>query len=324
MQTAMKTLAAGILGFSLAMPALAANADDFPTRPIQLIVPNSPGGAVDILARLLSVNLEKELGQTVIIDYKPGAGTVVGTDYVARAKPDGYTLGMVVTSHVINPSLRPNMPYDTEKDLTGVSLLASSQIVITASPKLGVTTLQEVIDMARKDPQAITYASPGSGSSMHLSGELLKNMTGIEMLHVPFKGSGPAYPEVMSGRVSLLIDPLFSSMPHIQGGNLVALAVTGAERSAAAPEVISVSEVVPGFRVESVFGVVAPAATPKPIVEKLSKVFAKVLHMPEVTKRLNEIGMEPIGNTPDEFNAYIHEEIRKWDPIVKASGAVLD
>lgn len=322
MKPILKTLAACVLGATFAAPAMAA--DSYPTRAINLIVPNSPGGAVDILARLLSINLEKELGQTVVIDYKPGAGTVVGTDFVARAKPDGYTLGMVVTSHVINPSLRSNLPYDTEKDLTGVSLLASSQIVITASPKLGVTSLQEVIDMAKKDPTAITYASPGSGSSMHLAGELLKNMTGIDMLHVPFKGSGPAYPEVMAGRVSLLIDPLFSSLPHIKGGNLVPLAVTGTERSPAVPEVVSVSEVVPGFRVESVFGVVAPAGTPKPIIDKLSQSFAKVLRMPEVAQRLNEIGMQPIGNTPEEFNAFISEEIQKWRPVVAASGAQND
>lgn len=319
MKILLKAVAGCLLGASIATPTVAA--DNFPNRPIQLIVPNAPGGAVDILARLLSVELEKDLGQTVVVDYKPGAGTVVGTDYVARSNPDGHTLGMVVTSHVINPSLRPNLPYDTEKDLTGVSLLASSQIVITASPELKTNSLEEVIERARKDPNAITYASPGSGSSMHLAGELLKNMTGIEMMHIPFKGSGPAYPEVMAGRVSLLIDPLFSSLPHIESGRLVPLAVTGTERSPAVPDVPTVAEVVDGFRVESVFGVVVPAATPKPIVDRLSQAFAKVVHLPEVSKRLNEIGMQPIGNTPEEFNAFISEEIKKWGPIVEASGA---
>lgn len=322
MKTMLKALAGCVLGAALAAPAVAA--DNFPNRPLQLIVPNAPGGAVDILARLLSIELEKDLGQTVVVDYKPGAGTVVGTDYVARSNPDGHTLGMVVTSHVINPSLRPNLPYDTEKDLTGVSLLASSQIVITASPELKTDSLEEVIEMARKDPAAITYASPGSGSSMHLAGELLKNMTGVEMMHIPFKGSGPAYPEVMSGRVSLLIDPLFSSLPHIESGRLVPLAVTGTERSPAVPNVPTVNEVVEGFRVESVFGVVVPAATPKPVVDRLSQAFAKVVHLPGVSKRLNEIGMQPIGNTPEEFNAFISEEIQKWRPIVEASGAQND
>lgn len=322
MKPVMKTLAACLLGSALVAPAMAA--DDYPSRPINLIVPNSPGGAVDILARLLSVNLEKELGESVVIDYKPGAGTVIGTDYVARSDPDGYTLGMVVTSHMINPSVRPDLPYDTQADLTGIAQLAISEILISASPELGVDSLEEVLEMAKADPTAITYASPGSGSSMHLSGELLKNMTGIEMLHVPFKGSGPAYPEVIAGRVSLLIDPLFSSLPHVQAGNLVPIAVTNAERSQSLPEVATVSEVVPGFQVDSVFGVVAPAGTPQPIIDKLSAAFGKVVHMPEVTERLNEIGLQPVGSSSEEFNAFIAEEIEKWRPVVEASGAQND
>ena len=310
--------------FSAALIPAAHSAPPFPSRPITLIVPNSPGGAVDILARLLSEKLGKELGQTVVVLYKPGAGTVLGTDFVARAEPDGHTLGMVVTSHVINPSLRPNLPYDTEKDLTGVSLLASSQIVITASPALGATTLPEVIAMAKADPERITYASPGSGSSMHLAGELLKGMTGIQMLHVPFKGSGPAYAEVMAGRVSLLIDPLFSSLPHIQGGKLVPVAVTGTERDPAVPDVATVGETVPGFQVQSVFGVVAPAGTPEAVVARLSEAFATVLKTADMRERLQQIGMVPIGSTPAEFNQYIHDEIVKWAKVVQASGARAD
>ncbi|MBU4611836.1 tripartite tricarboxylate transporter substrate binding protein [Achromobacter sp. GG226] len=316
-------LGAAALGLT-ALSALAAPAAEFPTRPITLIVPNAPGGAVDILARLLSDKLQARLGQNIIVLYKPGAGTVLGTDVVARAEPDGHTLGMVVTSHVINPSLRTNMPFDTQKDLAGVSLLASSQIVITASPELGARTLPDILALAKADPQRISYASPGSGSSMHMAGELLKGMAGVEMMHVPFKGAGPAYPEVISGRVSLLIDPLFSSLPHIQSGRLVPVAVTGPKRDPALPDVPTVAEVLPGFDVQSVFGVVAPAGTPPATLDTLSQAFGAVLAMPDIQARLAQIGMTPIGTTPKAFDAYIREEIAKWAPVVKQSGAQVD
>jgi len=316
-------LGAAALGLT-ALGAHAAAAADFPTRPITLIVPNAPGGAVDILARLLSDKLQARLGQNIIVLYKPGAGTVLGTDFVARAEPDGHTLGMVVTSHVINPSLRTNMPFDTQKDLAGVSLLAASQIVITASPELGARTLPDILALAKADPQRISYASPGSGSSMHMAGELLKGMAGVEMMHVPFKGAGPAYPEVISGRVSLLIDPLFSSLPHIQSGRLVPVAVTGPKRDPALPDVPTVAEVLPGFEVQSVFGVVAPAGTPPATLDTLSQAFGAVLAMPDIQERLAQIGMTPIGTTPKAFDAYIGEEIAKWAPVVKRSGAQVD
>lgn len=322
LKSAMAACVAGTLAFSAAYAA--DEAADFPKRPITLVVPNSPGGAVDILARLLSEKLQDKLGQTVVVIYKPGAGTVVGTDFVARSDPDGHTVGMVVTSHVINPSLRPDLPYDTEKDLAGVGQLAASEIVITASPELGMKALPEIIEAAKKDPQLLTYASPGSGSSMHLAGELLKGMAGIDMMHVPFKGSGPAYPEVMSGRVSMLIDPLFSSLPHIQSGRLVPVAVTGPERNQAVPDVPSVAETLPGFQVQSVFGVVVPRATPRPVVNKLSQAFADVLAMPEIEKRLGEIGMQPVGSSPEAFDAFINTEIKKWSEVVARSGAAND
>lgn len=318
-----KLLAACTLGMAAAT-APAVHAADFPNRPITLVVPNSPGGAVDILARLLSAKLQQKLGQPVVVIYKPGAGTVVGTDFVARSQPDGHTLGMVVTSHVINPSLRSDMPYDTLKDLAGVTQLVSSQIVITASPSLGVKTLQEIIDIAKKDPTRLSYASPGSGSSMHLAGELLKGMAGIEMMHVPFKGAGPAYPEVMAGRVHLLIDPLFSSLPYIQSGRLVPIAVTGSQRDPSVPDLPTVAETLPGFEVQSIFGVVVPSATPMEIREQLSKAFAEVLQMPDIRERLDQLGMRPVGSSPQEFDDFIQREIVKWAEVVKRSGATND
>lgn len=320
-KTLLKT-AVCLMAAIVAPTALAA--EKFPERPVTLIVPNSPGGAVDILARLLSDKLQKIWEKPVVIIYKSGAGTVLGTDYVAKAHKDGYTLGMVVTSHVINPSLRSKLPYDTEKDLAGVSLLASSQIIITASPELGAKTLPEVIALAKKKPGELTYASPGSGSSMHLGGELLKSEAGIQMLHIPFKGSGPAYPEVMSGRVSLLIDPLFSSLPHIKSGRLVPIALMRNVRDPSVPGVGTVGDVLKGFDVQSIFGVVAPRGTPQPIIDKISADFAKVLSTPEMKERLDQIGMAPIGSTAQEFDSYIHTEIKKWATVVKTSGATAD
>lgn len=323
----MNTVARALLGTALALAAAApgfAQDKPFPNRPVTLIVPNAPGGAIDILGRLVSDQLSRLWGQPVVVMYKPGANTVVGTDFVARAAPDGNTLGMVVTSHVINPSLRDKLPYDTVKDLTGITLIATSPIVITATPSLPASNIAELVTLAKKQPGKLSYASPGSGSSMHLTGEQLKTTTGIELLHVPFKGSGPAYPEVIAGRVQLLIDPLFSSMPHIRAGKLKAIAIAGAQRDPSAPEVPTVAETLPGFNVQSMFGLVAPAGTPPAIVNKIHADIVTILKSPDFKKRLDDIGMVPGGTTPAEFNAYIKDEIAKWAKVVKSSGAIAD
>lgn len=323
----MKTLFASLLcAASLAAggTAAAAGGPAFPTRPVTLIVPNAPGGAIDILSRLLSERLQKTWGQPVVVMYKPGANTVIGTDHVAKSAPDGYTLGIVVTSHVINPTLRRNMPFDTVKDLAGVSMLVTSQIVITATPSFPANDLAGVVAMAKKEPGKLSYASPGSGSSMHLTGELLKNMTGIDMLHIPYKGSGPAYTEVMAGRVPLLIDPLFSSMPHIKSGKLKPIAVTGKTRDPSAPDVPTVAETISGFNVQSMFGLVAPAGTPREVIGKISADVGTILRSADFKARLAEVGLTPAPSSPEEFDAYVKAEIAKWAPVVKASGATAD
>src|SRR3954468_4362617 len=217
------------------LPLAASAQAPFPSRPVTIIVPNAPGGAIDILARILERNLSETWKQPVIVQYKPGAGTVLGTDFVAKSAPDGHTIGMVITGHMINPSLRKSMPFDTLKDLSGVSLLAISPIVITATSKLPAGNVKELIALAKK--QKLSYASPGSGSSMHLGTELLKSEAGIDILHSPYKGSGGASPDVTAGRGPLLSDPLFSSLPYIKAGQLKPIAIMSAKRSPIAPEI---------------------------------------------------------------------------------------
>ncbi|MFC5495936.1 Bug family tripartite tricarboxylate transporter substrate binding protein [Caenimonas terrae] len=304
---------------------LAAHAQaPFPSKPVTIIVPNAPGGAVDILARLLERQLSELWKQPVLVVYKAGAGTVIGTDFVAKAAPDGHTIGLVVTSHVINPSLRKNMPFDTLKDLAGVSLLATSPIVLTASNKVPANNLKELIALAKERPGKLTYASPGSGSSMHLGAELLKTTADIDMLHAPYKGSGGAYPDVISGRVDLLVDPLFSSLPHIKAGLLKPIAIMSPKRSPIAPNVPTFAETLPGFSVESVFGAVVASATPRDVINRISADMNKVIHSEETRKRMADIGLTPVGDTPEQFDAFIRAEIPKWAKVVKASGATAD
>lgn len=310
------------LAATFGLPAFAQGG--FPSKPITLVVPNAPGGAVDILARLLETKLKDAWGQPVNVVYKPGAGTVLGTDFVAKSPPDGHTMCLVVTSHVINPSLRRNMPFDTLKDLSGVSLIATSPIAISATPALPANNLKELIELAKKQPGKLTYASPGSGSSMHLAGEMLKTLAGLDILHAPYKGSGPAFPDVFAGRVEVMIDPLFSSLPHIKAGRMKALAVISPQRSPIAPEVPAAVETLPGYVVQSVFGLVVPSGTPKEATARIAKDVNAALASADVRTRMADIGLTPLGTTPAEFDSYIRAEIDKWAVVVKASGATAD
>ena len=302
-----------------AVPSLARAQGAWPNRPVKLIVPFGAGGATDIIARLISQKLTELWGQTVLVDYKPGGGTVVGTDFVAKSAPDGYTMGMVITAHVINPSLRTSMPFDTLKDLSGVSLVAISHILLSATPSLEANNIRELIALAKKT--RLSYATPGTGTSMHLAGELLKTMAGIDLTHVPYKGGSAAYPDVIAGRVPLLLDPMFASMAHVKAGRLKAIAVTSSERAASNPEIGTIAEALPGFDVKSISGVVMPAATSRDIVRRASADIARVLAAPEMKGRMAEVGMEPAAMAPEAFDAFIKSEIERWAPVVKASGA---
>lgn len=299
-------------------------AQAYPTKNVSLVVPNPPGGAIDIVGRIYAQKLQELWGQNVIVDYKAGAGTILGMEYIAKSAPDGYTIGIAVTPLVIVPALRGNMPYDTLKDLAGVTLLANSSILIAASPTLQANTLAEVIALAKKSPGKLTYASPGSGSSMHLAAELIKLEAGIDILHVPFKGGAQAYPEVMAGRVDLQLDPTFSIIRHVKGGKMKAIAVTGAKRDASSPEIPAVSETLPGIVVYSIYGIVVAGGTPRALVNRLNADFRKVLQAPDVAKRFAEIGLDPVGSSAEAFDSYIRAEIARWTKVAKAANVKLD
>ena len=296
----------------------------FPTKPVRLVVPFPPGGATDIIARLLGQKLQEIWGQTVLIEYKPGGGTVVGTDFVAKSPPDGYTMGVVITAHVINPGLRTDLPYDTTKDLSGVSMVAVQHIALVATSGLEANTVPELIALAKKNPGKLTYATPGTGTAMHLAGELLKSQAGIDIVHVPYKGGAPAYPDVISGRVALQIDPMSASMPNIKAGKVKVLAITSPQRAPTVPDVPTVAETLPGFSVLSISGIVVPGATPREVVRKASADINRALAASDLVERMAQQGMEPSGNTPEQFDAFIRAEIEKWSKVVKTSGAKLD
>lgn len=314
---------AAALGLAAGLSAWPVAAQTFPSKPVTLIVPNAPGGAIDILARSLQQHLQTAWGQTVLVEYKPGAGTVVGTDFVAKAPADGHTLCLVATPHVINPAIR-QMPFDTTRDLSGVTILGISNVLLSVTPSLAVSTLPELIDLVKKNPGKFAYASPGSGSSMHFAVELLKQRTGMDLLHVPFKGSGPAYPEVMSGRIAFLIDPLFSSLPHLKAGRLKPIAVTASRRSPLAPDIATMAETLPGFNVQSMFGMVVASATPRPVVQKIYADVVQVMRRPEVTARLSELGLEPNPIAPEQFDALIKSDIERWTQLVKTAQLKVD
>jgi tripartite-type tricarboxylate transporter receptor subunit TctC len=308
---------------ALALPAIAL-AQAFPTKPVRMVVPFPPGGATDIIGRMVGAKMQEIWGQTVIVENKPGAGTVVATDMVAKAAPDGYTMGFVITAHVINPTLRTNLPYDTLKDLAGVTQVSLQHLVIAANPGFQASTVSDLIALAKKEPGKLTYATPGSGTAMHLGMEMLKTAVGIDIVHVPYKGGAPATQDVMGGRVPILIDVHYSSAANIKAGKLKAIALLSPSRPASAPEIPLVTETVPGVAAISLVGLVVPAATPRDVVRKASADIARAVRDTDLRDKMIAQGMEPVGSMPEEFDAFIRAEIARWAPAVRASGAKVD
>ncbi len=317
-------LNSGLAFLALAVSSMLASAQNFPTKQVTLVVPNPPGGSIDIQARLYAAKLQEMWKQNVIVEYKAGGGTLIGMDFTAKSAPDGHTICMAVTPLVILPALQPKMPYDTVKDLAGVTLTGVSSILIASSPTLPANNLAEVIALAKKSPGKLTYGTPGAGSSMHLAGELLKSMAGVDLLHVPFKGGAQAYPELMAGRIDLFLDPVFGMYRHVQAGKVKGIAVTSPKPDPSAPGIAPVAATLPGFSALSINGIVVPRGTPREIVRKLNADFIAVLKMPDIVKRLDEFGLQVVGNSPEEFDAMIRAEIDRWTKVAKAANIKLD
>jgi tripartite-type tricarboxylate transporter receptor subunit TctC len=296
----------------------------YPTRPIRLVVPFPPGGAVDILSRTIGPKLGEGLGQQVVIDNRSGAGGNIAAEIVAKAQPDGYTLLMGYVGHPINATLYSKLTYDVVKDFAPVTLTASSTLVLVSHPSLPAKSVKELIALAKSKPGQVNFASPGSGTPQHLGGELLKRMAGVDMVHIPYKGAGPILADLLGGQVLLGYISLPAALPHLKTGKLRPLGVTSSKRSAVAPDVPTIAESLPGYEVDNWYGLLAPAGTPKEIVNKLNRDIVKVLQMPEVKERLDSQGIEALSSTPEQFAAYIKSETVKWAKVIKDSGARVD
>ena len=305
---------------------LAAHAQSFPSKPIRLICPFPPGGAVDIASRAIAAELSKNLGQTVTVDNKPGAGGNIGGAEAARSAPDGYTIFMTTSGiSAINPFLYAKMPFDPMKDLLPVTALVSLNNVLVVHPSVKANSVSELITLAKAQPGAVTYASSGSGTSIHMSGEMLKHLAGINMTHIPYKGSAPALTDLMGGQVMVMLDNIPSALPHIKSGKLRALATTGAKRDPLLPELPTLAEAgVSGYESGVWFGLAVPAGTPRDIVAKLNAEAIKGTKAPDYVKRMTELGYNIMGSSPEQMGEMLRGEVTRWGPIVKASGAKAD
>jgi tripartite-type tricarboxylate transporter receptor subunit TctC len=314
------TLAALIAAIALSAMA-PVGAQIFPVKPITIVVPASPGGAIDLAARLVGQKLTESMGQPVLIDNKTGATGIIGTDFVAKAAPDGYTLALVASSHAINPSMKKVMPFDAIKSFEAVVLTHVVPLMLVVSPSLPVKTVKELIAYGKANPGKLTFASSGSGGAPHFSGELFKTMAGIDMIHVPYKGSTLAHPDLLSGRTSVMFDTVAAINMQVKADKVRALAVTTAKRSSVAPTVPTMAEAgLPGYETSTWGGVLAPAGTPKAVVTKLNTEINKALNMPDVRQRLQEAGVEVGGGTPQQFTDFIQAETVKWAKVAVDAG----
>jgi tripartite-type tricarboxylate transporter receptor subunit TctC len=312
------------LGGALAACALVAPgavAQDFPSRPMKIIVPFAPGGSTDVMARMMAEGLGSRFHQSVVVENRPGAGGNIGADVVAKAPPDGYTLVMgSIGTHATNSLIYSQMPYDTAKDFEPVTQVARVTLVLVVHPSLPVHSVQDLIALLRKEPGKYNYASGGVGASQHLAAELFEYMTRTRMIHVPYKGSAGALSDLLSGRVPIMFADLPLVLAHIQQGKLRALAVADAQRSPALPSVPTVAEAgVPGYEATAWYGLFAPAHTPAPIVARLQSEVAAILQEPDVRKRMTELGATPVGSTPQQFRAFQSAEIKRWKEVVDSA-----
>jgi tripartite-type tricarboxylate transporter receptor subunit TctC len=315
---ALKFIAAATLIAPL--PALA----QYPTQPIKMVVGFSAGGTTDVIGRLISNELAEALGKPVMVDNRPGASGTIGGGVVAKSRPDGYTLLMVSSAHGTAPALYSTLPYDTDKDLIPVSLIAATPYVLVVHPTVPANNFRELISLLKQNPGKFEYASSSPGTAQHLSGEMLQRMMGVSILHVPYKGTGALMPDVIAGRVPMMFENVAVMTPHIKKGAMRAIAVTSAKRTPLLPDVPTVIEAgVPGFEVLGWFGVFAPAGTPPEVIKRLNAEINKIITKPSVVQRFAELGAEPLGGTPEQLGAFLKAEEDKWGRLIRETGIKL-
>ena len=300
-------------------------AQDYPAKPIRFIIPLAPGGGGDILARSIAQKLNEKWGQPVIVDNRPGGGGVIGTEVVAKAPADGYTILMIATNHTVNPSLIPKLPYDAIADFAPVTQLTASPNILVLHPSLPAASLKELIALARQRPGQLNYSSAGNGTAGHLAAELMKMMAKIDVVHVPYKAAPQALSDLVSGQIQLQFSNLMTALPHVKSGRLRGIAVTTLQRSPAIPELPTMDQAgLRGYRVDQTYGVVAPGRTPAPIVAKLNSEIVNILKSPDIGQRMSAEGAMLVGNTPQEYLEYLKAELQKWTRVVKEVGIRLD
>ena len=306
---------------SLAVFAGIGMAADFPTRPVRFVVASSPGGALDVLARLVGPKLTEKWGQPVVVDNRAGAGGVIGTEIVANASPDGYNVLVIAQGFTANPFLYQKLPYRTPEDFAPITILAYGPNVLVVHPSVKAGSVKELVALAKQQPGKLNYATSGVGAASHLAIEMFKRMAGVEMVHIPYKGAGAATAAVVAGQVQLLFTSTGAAMPHIKSGRLRALGVTTAKRSPALPDVPTVAETgLAGFQVDGWYALVAPARTPKNVIERIYRDTSTVLKQPDIVARIEAVGLEPAGISPQEFGNYIRAELRKWGTLIREAG----
>jgi tripartite-type tricarboxylate transporter receptor subunit TctC len=291
--------------------------ESFPSKPVRIVVPFTAGGPTDVLARMLGQRLSEKWKQPVVIDNKAGGGSTIGTNIVAKAPPDGHTIGMVVMAHVVNPAIRGDLPYDTLNDLAGVSQITTSACVLVAHPSVPASNMAELIALAKAHPHTLSYATPGAGTLNHVSGALLNQQAGIDLLHVPYGGSAAAHADVLSGRVPLMFDVWAPVKEYVRAGKLKVLGVTLKNRLASDPSYPAIAETLPGFEVVSAFGIVTSSKVPRPLIEKLGADIAAVVKEDAFAAKVRDFGMDPVGSSPQEYDRFIRTEVARWSRVVK-------
>ena len=305
-----------------ALPAPLVFAQAYPTKPVRVVVPFGAGGPADIYARFLGARLQETLGQSFVVENRPGAGSIIGTEIVAKSAPDGHTLLLMSNTHTVNESLVPKKPFTLMKDFAAVAPVNYSDLLMVVHPSLPVKSVKELVQLAKSKPRGLNYASSGTGTPYHMAGELFKAMAGVDIIHVPHKGSGEARTSVMSGQVEMMTDAITTMAPIAKAGKVRAIATTGSKRSAIMPDIPTVSEAgVKGYEATIWLGVMAPTGTPKPVIDRLNAEITKVVNRPEVRKSWQEQGAIPMAMSPSEFERYLNADIAKWANVVKVSGA---